>query len=651
MLQATCDDPRKPGRKDTAECSGRCGWFQSANRYVVVQKGKAACFHGWAVAATMGDNNLTVSDGDDQTHCLAPADSAPECHEFEGYFEAYGAMSLVVFSFIICFIGSAVVNCLLWWRLFPKRKAEAMAVVLTKHPGSIRQFSDTIAWSCYFCVSRHHVDEFSDQIPRSLPDQYLQSALMTLWRKISSCWKQTEAEYTPLTTNFPCPDDETLQAEAFGIEYVWRSPMPMSKFLSHLVPMSCMQNLFGNSRFEKMSVMDMVSLQLVHKMKWLSNLSVREKETMPQKVWEKIDEWGIVSHQKVAIEDIEDMDTDEDSDNEDNMNFLPKLQEEPSKYIRLPSRFNVDGQPMYARNPYKVGEEETVYQLPKEQKKVTIGTKHSFQGGGVVANLRVGKWWWPSYWLFPTQYAPHYVKQLKLDKGAVRLTFVKPMTDTFSGATTSREIGVRQQVSITERPILQHGSIVDETLWKDELRSGRLKTFLDSRGRRRCDMAATFEAFQQSLRLTCFILINLHRIYRFWFLFEIPVASMEMPVISDPDLADLFNNHPFLSMATELYYKTVHDIRNEVEVILIHLACASIFPLFFFYFFSSYSYARLLDYGPTDQANVAVKSRSPDEKFGTPDHYFYLRLVSQLALVTMCLESVSCLIYDLSSRF
>ena len=70
------------------------------------------------------------------------------------------------------------------------------------------------------------------------------------------------------------------------------------------------------------------------------------------------------------------MDTDEDSDNEDNMNFLPKLQEEPSKYIRLPSRFNVDGQPMYARIPYKVGEEETVYQLPKEQKKVRENTEH-----------------------------------------------------------------------------------------------------------------------------------------------------------------------------------------------------------------------------------------------------------------------------------
>ena len=83
--------------------------------------------------------------------------------------------------------------------------------------------------------------------------------------------------------------------------------------------------------------------------------------------------------------------------------------------------------------------------------------------------------------MFPDEYAPAYVSALNLQTGPVRLTYVKPVSDMQAEAKKAEGAAGDSGggVEIAERPVLSHGGIVDENIWRAELKSGRLLTFTD----------------------------------------------------------------------------------------------------------------------------------------------------------------------------
>ena len=67
----------------------------------------------------------------------------------------------------------------------------------------------------------------------------------------------------------------------------------------------------GRSRFEKMTVFDAVSMQLVNKLSWLANLNLRNGEMMPMPVWKQLHNTVLMGPIEVA----EDYDNMESEDN------------------------------------------------------------------------------------------------------------------------------------------------------------------------------------------------------------------------------------------------------------------------------------------------------------------------------------------------
>ena len=66
-------------------------------------------------------------------------------------------------------------------------------------------------------------------------------------------------------------------------------------------------------------------------------------------------------------------------------------------------------------------------------------------------------------------------------RGQARVLFVKPISEPDS-ASHGTQVELDHQVMVFEQPVLQHGSVVDPSIWKEELSSGRLKVFHDKRG-------------------------------------------------------------------------------------------------------------------------------------------------------------------------
>ena len=332
LLNAACRANEQRG--NTPECSGRCGWYEQVNRYVLVPKGEASCLQNWAVASTLGDNNISFSE--DSTYCWTPADG--QCSDdFEGYFHGEGARTLVLLSLIISFGGSGMISHFVWYRIFPKRRAQAMVSSLTNHPGSIAHFSETIAWSHYFCVSKHHFQEDLDEDVKSKHAKWLEK----IWKHVRSCFcielgnvRMPQNLHVPIENkehvyDWTPPDDETLNAEVLGIEFVWRNP------------------ILGHSRFEKMTVFDAVSMQLVNKLSWLANLNLRNGEMMPMPVWEQLHKNVLGGPIEIA-EDYDNMESEDDSDDEDaHRGQTSQSALEKARFIKLPKYFNVAGQPKY----------------------------------------------------------------------------------------------------------------------------------------------------------------------------------------------------------------------------------------------------------------------------------------------------------------
>ena len=167
--------------------------------------------------------------------------------------------------------------------------------------------------------------------------------------------------------------------------------------------------------------------------------------------------------------------------------------------------------------------------------------------------------------------APSYLKESNW-RGQARVYFVKPLTEL---AVTDSQSDAGNSVEIVERPVLQHGAEVDQIVWKDELQSGRLRVFYDEQGTARCDMNATFENFQAQLKTTVFLLDSLHQTFSAWYLMEVPYDNLEIPTITNPSVNKKMQNHPFLNVARELYYETVHDLKSEIYVIATHVVASN----------------------------------------------------------------------------
>lgn len=94
--------------------------------------------------------------------------------------------------------------------------------------------------------------------------------------------------------------------------------------------------------------------------------------------------------------------------------------------------------------------------------------------------------------------APTYLKQIGL-KGRARLSLVRPIPD----QSQKGGEGSATEARVVELPMLQHGAVVDEVVWEQELREGILLTTpdvdKDGVAIRRCDLNATYAAFQKEV--------------------------------------------------------------------------------------------------------------------------------------------------------
>ena len=75
--------------------------------------------------------------------------------------------------------------------------------------------------------------------------------------------------------------------------------------------------------------------------------------------------------------------------------------------------------------------------------------------------------------------APPFLQALNM-RGQARLHFVKPNSG--ASSLSAQADSDHHKVMISEQPVLQHGTVVDAAIWKQELDSGRLHVFYDKRG-------------------------------------------------------------------------------------------------------------------------------------------------------------------------
>ena len=113
-------------------------------------------------------------------------------------------------------------------------------------------------------------------------------------------------------------------------------------------------------------------------------------------------------------------------------------------------------------------------------------------------------------------------------------------------------------------------------------------------------MNKTFQAFQEQVRTTMFMLEKLRITVSVWFLMEIPFGKQSPPGITDHIVEEKFRNHPFLGLARELYIETVHGALDEMKVMGVHAVSILVGPSFIFISFNVLWAIRLWEFGSRD---------------------------------------------------
>jgi hypothetical protein len=437
-----------------------------------------------AVAAAMSNN---ASFSDDTEFCWTAVDDISAC-DVPGYYKDANAVRLVIFSLLLGVFGGGSIGFLVFKKVLPSQRALSMASYLTNYPGSINQFSETVMWSRYFCVSEHHTETdlmrlkknptqkkpiskwkelgkekpAGAQIFEKAPEQLLnrlkerrleftEDELDTLevpydrdiyvkagdkyFQLGSGERHQARQKHKEFMQNIKSrvwtkPDDETLNAEVLGVDYVWR-----------------------RKRFEKSTVSDMCSTKMINKMRWLSGLKV-EEDAIPKQLYDEWEKAKILSKQRADYDSSDDEAppsnapgaSDTKAGDKHLEKALPSWVTSGAKYQKLRYGF---------LPPKSDGSDEFVLVA---------------RSGGVIRDIDTR--------CSNGATAPTFLQALNL-RGQVRVHFVKPITGSDSHG---MQADSDHQVMIFEQPVLQHGAVVDLSIWKEELSSGRLKVFHDKRG-------------------------------------------------------------------------------------------------------------------------------------------------------------------------
>jgi hypothetical protein len=457
--------------------------------------------------------------------------------DLSAHFGNGAALNLVILSVVIGLLGGIVSSCMFWRRFVPAQKALVMTQYITEYPGSISQLSDTVRYSQYFCVAKHHtqVDVDAGILHKR---QDLQG------KKMDRLWTR--------------PEDETLNSEVLGVDYVWRTGV-------------------SGAHFEKATVKDMVSRTLIKKLRWINSLELCE-DFIPVHVHE---EWV---HRKILPQVKENESDDEDPELleqwkslcNDAEGTMPQSAEANSlpPYVKiLPSWMKAA--PKFRGVRYGLDNASgNDISIPNTHGVIRDIAGHNKNGAKV----------------------PGFLKALHM-AGQARVYFVKPI----AGASDETKPDSDADVEIKEVPVLQHGTAVDPEIWKEELESGWLKVFVDHDGVRRCHMGRTFQAYQDQIRATIYLLEQLRMSFSTWFMLEAPCDNISPPTITDPVVAKMLRAHPFLGIARELYYETVHDKMGEVNLIATHAGYILLTPFVIWATANVVYMIRLWEYGPRDR--------------------------------------------------
>ena len=512
-----------------------------------------------AVASLMSNN---VSFSEELQFCWTAVDGT--CNrELPAHFGNGSALSLVVLSVVIGLLGGTVGSCMFWRRFVPAQKALTMTQYITEYPGSINQLSDTVRYSQYFCVAKHHAQV-------DLDTGVLQKS-KTNTPEVGGRSKKTDRLWTR-------PEEETLNSEVLGVDYVWRTGV-------------------SGAYFEKATVKDMVSRTLIKKLRWINSLKLCE-DFIPGDVY---DEWV---KKKMLPQEKDDDASDEYDEirafvspeiwrtsydevqaygkNNTTNKLPPYVKIFPSWMKAAPKfrgvRYGLDNA---ALTMLAAGWSVNGEQDPGND--ISIPNTH-----GVIRDIA-------GHGAYGAK-APGFLKALHMT-GQARVYFVKPIAGNSDEAKSDGDA----DVEIKEVPVLQHGTAVDPEIWKEELDSGWLKVFVDKDGVRRCDMKSTFGAYQDQIRATIYLLEQLRMSFSMWFMLEYPCDSISPPPITDPVVAKMLRAHPFLGIARDLYFETVHDEMGEVNLIAAHAGYILLTPFVIFATANVVYMIRLWEYGPRDR--------------------------------------------------
>ena len=473
-------------------------------------------------------NNVSFSE--DFQFCWTAVDAT--CNrDLPAHFGNGAALNLVIFSVFIGLLGGIVSSCMFWRRFVPAQKALVMTQYITEYPGSISQLSDTVRYSQYFCVAKHHTQVDLDA---GVLSQMQQSMNEHERKKMDRLWTR--------------PEDETLNSEVLGVDYVWRTGV-------------------SGAHFEKATVKDMVSRSLIKKLRWINALELRD-DFIPKHLYEKWEKSQMLPKDK----------DNDSSDDEDPKQW--RAYGENNTTNKLPPYVKILPSWMKAAPKFRG----VRYGLDNASgNDISIPNTHGVIRDIAGHNKNGAK-------------APGFLKTLHMT-GQARVYFVKPI----AGASDETKPDSDADVEIKEVPVLQHGTAVDPEIWKEELESGWLKVFVDHDGVRRCHMGRTFQAYQDQIRATIYLLEQLRMSFSTWFMLEAPCDNISPPTITDPVVAKMLRAHPFLGIARELYYETVHDKMGEVNLIATHAGYILLTPFVIWATANVVYMIRLWEYGPRDR--------------------------------------------------